>query len=885
MERYRIHTQEDDQSFRLGDKNFIGVNQYDSIEDIPPGEVQDAVNMDFASKSAITRGGFVCIPELGVAPFQLNAAFAAQTTPQNKPWSSVAYGNGRYVAVQNNGTGVYDVMYSQDGETWTAISTGYPSVWTSVTFGNGQFVAVASSDSSFIIGISNGNTMATSGGNDIGADQNAQVMTSYDGITWTLQPAAASYSWSSVTYGNGLYVAVANGDGGSTQAMTSSDGSTWNIRSTPSSQSNHAWRSVVYGNGVFSAVASSGSGTLNKAMYSLDGTTWVEGSTPSDPAGCVSVTYGNGLFVAVANTSGSGTKGAMTSPDGITWTSRNTSNAGWTSVTYGSASYTAVGNTGVAANSVMTSTDGVTWTNQDAPNTNAWTSITFGNGTFVAVSSNGSPSQAMSSVATNAVWATSIYSDPNDAGSQWIMMVGKTAVGFYAFGKASREISLGGYFVTEQSTIVQANNLVYLFRGSGSQPLYWDGNWDTSFQLVPLTTPAAGFETIPYSNQATYYQNRLWVKNGKDTVSASDVLDFNTYDQLANEFNINTGSSDYVVASFPFGINTLIVFKNKSIMALNNVEGSLNDVTATEITRQVGIVGINAVCSIGPDLAYMSNRNVNLLTLTSTNNALQHKTLPLSIKINKIMDRVNWHASYKISMGYWNNRLYVALPLDQSNVCNAVVVYNFITEEWFGEWSFADSLNMNIMGWAVADYLGLQRLHAITEDGRIFVTDEGWNDISGATVAEVSASMTTRAYDANDLNSFQRRLFVDIYTNRPNFSVWSYSGGIGEESEVLTNQTYTRAESWRFNDSTYDMTNANDDYNRAYRKDYATGPDSVQCGSGFLPEATQTLRLPLITRRNNRLSWLKIANTQGYLQVTTAGFENRPGLRSNLTQV
>ena len=37
----------------------------------------------------------------------------------------------------------------------------------------------------------------------------------------------------------------------------------------------------------------------------------------------------------------------------------------------------------------------------------------------------------MTSVATNAVWATSIYSDPNDAGSQWIMLVGKTEVGFY----------------------------------------------------------------------------------------------------------------------------------------------------------------------------------------------------------------------------------------------------------------------------------------------------------------------------------------------------------------------------------------------------------------------------------------------------------------------
>jgi hypothetical protein len=189
-------------------------------------------------------------------------------------------------------------------------------------------------------------------------------------------------------------------------------------------------------------------------------------------------------------------------------------------------------------------------------------------------------------------------------------------------------------------------------------------------------------------------------------------------------------------------------------------------------------------------------------------------------------------------MGYWNNRLYVALPMDQSTVCNAVVVYNFITDQWFGEWTFDASMNMNIMGWEVADYLGLQRLHAITEDGRIFITGRRVGiDISGAIVTEIPASVTTRAYDSNDLNNYQRRLFVDIYTNRPELSVSSYSDGVAEESVLLTNQTYTRAESWLYNDSAYDLTNANDDYNRAYRKDYATGPANVQCGSGFLPEA------------------------------------------------
>jgi hypothetical protein len=362
-------------------------------------------------------------------------------------------------------------------------------------------------------------------------------------------------------------------------------------------------------------------------------------------------------------------------------------------------------------------------------------------------------------------------------------------------------------------------------------------------------------------------------------------LAFTDYDPQANEFNLNTGNSDYIVATFPFGTNTLVVFKNKSIIALNNVEGSLLDVTATEVTRQVGLVGINAITSIGPDLAYVSYGNINLLTLTSTNNALQHKTLPLSAKIRKIMQRVNWNVGYKISLGYWSNKLYVALPLDASPFCNAVVVYNFITEQWFGEWVFNSDMNMCIQGWQVTDYLGLQRLHAITEDGRIFVTDEGQNDISGTTVSEISTELVTRAYVVEEGNHFQRRIYLDLATNRPQFSCATYTEGASEESVLVTDQTYSRAESWKWADSAYDLTNVNNDYNRAYRKDYATGPDSIQSGTGFQPEMLQELRLPLLVRRQGRLSWIKVTNTQGFISVMSLAFETRSGQRANFVQV
>ena len=893
MERYRLYGQADDQPKVVGDEHFIGVDEYSNPENVQPGYVQKAVNLNFSTLNAETRGGFVCLPEVAKVPFAAGSNWAFSTTPVNKAWASVTYGNGKYIAVQSDGTGVNDIMYSADGTTWSATSSGILIKFACIAFGNGMFVAVGALGPTYNLVTSSGDALVASNGDNFVTQQSSYIAYSYDGLNWLYGDAIYNYNWSSVTYGGGLFVAVANGLGGTSQVITSGDGMTWTLRTTPATQSNHNWRSVVYGGNRFVAVASGGSGTLNKAMYSLDGITWVATSTPADPAGCVSVTYGNDIFVAVANTSSSGTKAAMTSTDGITWVERTTANAGWTSITYGPGTFMAVGNTGVAANSIMYSTDGVTWTKATAPGTNLWSSVVYAGNLYVAVSTDGSPTQVMTQSPVSGVYATGIYSDPATPNDIWIMIVGSQSVGFYSSGKSRRVINYPStQYVTEQATIVQANNYVYLFRGPDETPLYWDGNWSGSFALVPATTLPASFLSIPNSNQAVYYQNRLWVVDGKDSLAASDSLAFTDYDPLANSFNLNTGNSDFVVASFPFGQNSLVCFKNKSIMLLQNVEGSLADVTVTEITRQVGLVGINAVTSIGPDLAYVSYGNINLLTLTNTNNSLQHKTLPLSSRIRKIMDRVNWSASTKISVGYWNNKLYVALPLDNSTSCNSVVVYNFITESWYGEWAFSNTIAMNIAGWVVVEYLGLQRLHAITEDGRIFVTDEGQNDISGATVAEISTEMLTRAYHTSSgneqgysSNHFQRRMFLDVATNRPQFSVETYTEGASESYTLASNQTFLRSQSWRFNDDPYDLTNADDDFNRAYRRDYSTGPASVESGTGFLPEMTQNYRYPVLTQRQGRLSWLRFTNSTGYAMVKGIGLEGRLGQRSSVVTV
>ncbi|MFM9052272.1 MAG: beta strand repeat-containing protein [Bacteroidota bacterium] len=215
------------------------------------------------------------------------------------------------------------------------------------------------------------------------------------GINWTTRTSAANNIWNSVTYGNGLFVAVSS-DGTGNRVMTSPDGITWTVRT---SAADNSWTSVTYGNGLFVAVALTGTG--NRVMTSTDGITWTIRTSTADNT-WYSVTYGNGLFVAVSN---GGTNRVMTSSDGITWTARTAAvNSQWQSVTYGNGLFVAVAAC-CTGNRVMTSSDLL------APDQPAINSITPGATTAdVAFTA---PSSIGGSAITNYEYST-------DGGSTWV---------------------------------------------------------------------------------------------------------------------------------------------------------------------------------------------------------------------------------------------------------------------------------------------------------------------------------------------------------------------------------------------------------------------------------------------------------------------------------
>jgi hypothetical protein len=258
-----------------------------------------------------------------------------QVTDTNN-FIDVAYGNGVFVATRSNG-----VSYSNDGITWGATNpVGF--VGGKLAFGNGLFVNVSNS-----------------GGSGI-------VFTSPDGFVWTSRTAASNDTWSAITFGNGLFVAVAIAYTAGGGIMTSPDGITWTLRSGVASG---GYTGVTFGFGTYVASKTGSPGTM---VVSYDGITWFDQTTGFSS---LTVFFANGIF----------TTGKHYSYDGLTWAAASSPNFP-VKITYGNGYFMAVTDTEIK---YLYSINGINWTADTPPNTSNFKGVAFGENTFVSVGSGG----------------------------------------------------------------------------------------------------------------------------------------------------------------------------------------------------------------------------------------------------------------------------------------------------------------------------------------------------------------------------------------------------------------------------------------------------------------------------------------------------------------
>jgi hypothetical protein len=291
----------------------------------------------------------------------------------NTEWRSIAYTNGKFVAV---GTGTFGsngsiAVYSTDGINWTASTLPSSEIWRSVTIGQINTLVE--------IQVSIGNQ----------GEEGAEILAPVDVYTVTGiietdidEVTIKNNSGNTITYDlavlnpgveltdqNALIndQAVSAGATATITSITTPMTTGQRIAVFPSAVD--VVEVKVYGTesalSAFYAVAAD----TDITAYSTDGINWTAATLPS-PASWQSVTYGDGKFVAVTF----GSDVAAYSTDGISWTASTLPSVkNWNSTTYGNGKFVAIaGYTGFAAYS----TDGITWTDSTLPSFENWISLT-----------------------------------------------------------------------------------------------------------------------------------------------------------------------------------------------------------------------------------------------------------------------------------------------------------------------------------------------------------------------------------------------------------------------------------------------------------------------------------------------------------------------------
>lgn len=101
------------------------------------------------------------------------------TSPVNASWYDIAYGNDRFVVVGTSGS----IIWSDDGLIWNQASCPNKS-WSCIAYGDGYFVVMTSSDET--------------------------IITSEDGVTWKEHKAPTRIGATSIAFGNQSFCAVGN---------------------------------------------------------------------------------------------------------------------------------------------------------------------------------------------------------------------------------------------------------------------------------------------------------------------------------------------------------------------------------------------------------------------------------------------------------------------------------------------------------------------------------------------------------------------------------------------------------------------------------------------------------------------------------------------------
>jgi hypothetical protein len=330
-------------------------------------------------------------------------------------------------------------------------------------------------------------------------------------------------------------------------------------------------------------------------------------------------------------------------------------------------------------------------------------------------------------------------------------------------------------------------------------------------------TEGGGFMHQPGAPWATYFQRRLFVpfyysqsgtfsapvytsRKISDEIAVSDLLDTTTFDQIENQFRITGGTADYVVAMHGFYDDSLVVLNRNSIHLVAQTQGSLSDTVVKELTGEVGCLARKTVVMQANNMLFLADEGIYGLTFLNDYN-LRGTEEPLSKNIQPYIDRINKNLAGDSVAVYFNNRYYIAVPLDSvaggndARGNNAVLIYNFLNKGWESLDTYGDSRFL-IKNFITASAGVRNNLYAVSANGGLHQIDASDSSVDRLSVTNestdvvtptINSYVTSRGYDFKTL---ERKRFTDAQVQMQNLS-----GETGEYDIAFATEDPDSAES------------------------------------------------------------------------------------------
>jgi len=318
------------------------------------------------------------------------------------------------------------------------------------------------------------------------------------------------------------------------------------------------------------------------------------------------------------------------------------------------------------------------------------------------------------------------------------------------------------------------------------------GDYNTSssdsFEFGGRFSVGGGFIHQPGAPWGVYFQRRLWVphyynQSGPynapiytstkitDEIAVSDILDTTTFDQIENQFRISGGTADYVVGMHGFYDDALIVFNRNSLHLISGTVGSLLDTKVTELTSEVGCLARRTIVSRGNMVMFLSDDGVYAVEFLNDYN-LRGAEEPISKNIQPYIDRINKNYADRAVGVLFDNRYYLAVPLDSAPGIgdargnNAILVFNFLNKGWESLDTFGDSRFL-IENFVIGSAEVRDNIYAVTANGGLHQMEAADTSNDSLSVSNTSSVVVTPIINSRlitrgyDLGTMERKRFTD----------------------------------------------------------------------------------------------------------------------------